>query len=39
MSMFALPEHRLATGSCVVMSCVLVPVTELHSNVRMLGGQ
>ena len=39
MSMFALPEHLLPTGSGIVMSCALIPGTELCSNVRVLGGQ
>ena len=37
--MFTLPEHLLPTASQIVMSCALVPGTELCSNVRMLGGK
>ena len=39
MSKLALPEHLVPTASCVVMSCALIPGTELRSNVRMLGGK
>ena len=37
--MFALPEQLLPTASYVVISCALIPETELLSNVRMLGGK
>ena len=37
--MFALPEQLLPTASYVVMSCALIPETELLSNVRMLCGK
>ena len=39
MAMFAPPKNLLCTASCVAMSCALIPVTELHSNVRTLRGQ